>query len=347
LFGFFTAGALEFRQRRQLGRQAAPLLIAGGLLIAVMIGFRFQVGGDWENDLLIFDWAGTLNVSEALTYGDPAYTFLNYIAQWLGYDIWFVNLVCGLIFSWGLIRFARQQSNPWLAIVVAIPYLVIVVAMGYSRQGVAIGIIMAGMAQLERSSLIRFAVYIFFAAAFHKSAIVVLPLVALSAVRNRVLMGAMLAVLAVLLYYFFVQSTFDRMVTNYVEAQYSSQGAGVRIAMNIPPALIYLLAWKRFDLPQQQHKLWRNFALAALGALLLLFYLESSTAVDRLALYIIPLQLVVLSRLPQAFGAEGKPNGQYAAFVIAYSGLIQFVWLTYAANADNWLPFQFFPWDML
>lgn len=347
MFSVFTAGALEYRRRGTVGGQAAPLLMLGGLYIAVMVGFRWQVGGDWGAYEDIFTWSGTLKLSEALTLGDPAYTVLNWISNWLGFDIWFVNFVCGLIFAWGLVRFARRQANPWLAVVISVPYLVIVVAMGYSRQGVAIGIIMAGLASLERSSIARFAVYIFFAAAFHKSAIVVLPLVALSAVRNRLVVAFLLAVLAVLLYYFFVQSTFDRMVTNYVTAEYNSQGAAIRVSMNLLPAVIFLIFQKRFDFPPQQMKLWRNFSIATLVSLVFLFYLESSTAVDRLALYLIPLQLVVLSALPEAFGYKGKPNGQYIALVIAYSAAIQFVWLNYAAHADDWIPFQFFPYDLL
>ena len=229
----------------------------------------------------------------------------------------------------------------------SIPYLVIVVAMGYSRQGVAIGIIMAGLAVLDRTTIVRFAFYIFFAAAFHKSAIVVLPLVALSAVRHRLVMIGLLAMLAILLYYFFVQASFDRMVVNYVEAEYSSQGAGIRVAMNLLPAAIFLFYAKRFGFPEQQEKLWRNFSIAAFVSLLLLFYLESSTAVDRLALYLIPLQLVVLSGVPTAFGNKGRPNGQYVALVIAYSAMIQFVWLNYAAHAGDWLPYTFFPWEFL
>jgi hypothetical protein len=347
MFSVFTAGALEYRRRGAIGRQAAPLLALAGLYIAIMIGFRDQVGGDWGAYEEIFRFAATVKLSDALTLGDPAYTALNWISNWLGYDIWFVNFVCGLIFAWGLVRFARQQTNPWLAILIAVPYLVIVVAMGYSRQGVAIGIIMAGMAVLDRTSILRFAVYIFFATAFHKSAIVVLPLVALSVVRHRIVMIFLLACLAILLYYFFVQASFDRMFTNYVEAEYSSQGAAIRVSMNLLPAAIFLVFQKRFNLPLQQEKLWRNFSIAALVSLGLLFYLESSTAVDRLALYLIPLQLVVLSRLPEAFGTKGKPNGQYTALVIAYSAVIQFVWLNYAAHADDWVPFNFFPWDMI
>jgi hypothetical protein len=270
----------------------------------------------------IFAWSASLRLSETLELGDPAYTVLNWLANQLGYGVWFVNLVCGLIFAWGLVRFARVQANPWLAIVIAVPYLVIVVAMGYSRQGVAIGIIMAGMARLERSSLLRFAGYIFFAAAFHKSAIVVLPLVALSAVRHRLAMAGMLAVLAAMLYYFFVQASFDRMVTNYVTAEYNSQGAGIRVSMNLLPAAIFLLFPKRFQMSPQQKKLWRNFSIASFASL-------------------------VLSGVPEAFGAKGKPNGQYLALVIAYSAAIQYVWLNYAAHADDWLPYQLFPWEYL
>ena len=185
--------------------------------------------------------------------------------------------------------------------VVAVPYLIIVVAMGYSRQGVAIGIILAGMSQLERSSMLRFSIYIFFAAAFHKSAIVVLPLVALSAVRHRAVMAVVLAVLAIMLYYFFVQASFDKMMGNYIEQEYSSQGAAVRVSMNILPAAIYLAFWRRFRFPEQQHKLWRNFSVTALLALAALYYVGSSAAVDRLAFYIIPLKLLLLSTLQVKF----------------------------------------------
>ena len=84
--------------------------------------------------------------------------------------------------------------------------------------------------------------------------------------------------------------------------------------------------------------MWRNFSLAAWLFLLLLMVIPSSTAVDRLALYIIPLQLAVLSRLPRAFD-----SGLLRYAVMAYSALVLFVWLTFAKHADYWLPYQFYP----
>ena len=65
--------------------------------------------------------------------------------------------------------------------------------------------------------------------------------------------------------------------------------------------------------------------------------------VDRLALYLIPLQLIVFARLPMVFGTEGRRNGQLTLAIIAYSALVQFVWLTSADNADYWLPYKVYP----
>jgi hypothetical protein len=89
--------------------------------------------------------------------------------------------------------------------------------------------------------------------------------------------------------------------------------------------------------------LWRNFAIGAFVTLAMLFLIASSTIADRLALYLIPLQVFVFSRLPYAFPRKGKPDPLLVFAIVAYSGLVQFVWLTQAQHAGNWLPYKFFP----
>ncbi|MFL6857645.1 MAG: EpsG family protein, partial [Allosphingosinicella sp.] len=315
----------------------------GALAVAVMIGLRYHVGGDWEPYAQMFEDASWLDLREALTVGDPAYSALNWLVNALGLRIWAVNLVCGAIFAWGLVRFCAQQPNPWLAALAAIPYLVIVVAMGYSRQGVAIGIILAGLSRLEQGKLWAFTLYVIPAVLFHKSAIVVLPIAALSVRQSRLVTLLIMLLFGIMLYYLFIQSSIDRLVTNYIDAQYDSGGAAVRIAMNIPPALLFLLLQRRIAAgDEQQRKLWRNFSIAACAAMVLLFVISSSTAVDRMALYLIPLQLYVLSRLPDAIG-RGRTSGLVLAGVILYSAAVQFVWLNYARHAELWVPYRVYP----
>lgn len=345
LFSVFAAGALQYGRQPTREIQAAPLLAAGGLFVVILIGLRFNTGADWNTYIELFDNFRYLGVGQILTMGDPGYGLVNWAAQTAGLGIWSVNLVCAAIFGFGLITFVRHQPNPWLAVCVAVPYLIIVVAMGYTRQAVAIGLIMAALTAWEKQSLARFAFYMLLAASFHKTAVVVIPLVALTGERHRFVIGAFMSVMAFLLYSWFLEASLDRLVTNYIEQEYfTSQGAAIRVGMNLVPATIFLLLEKRFGLSESQRKLWRNFSFTAFALLAVLIALPSNTAVDRVALYILPLQLFVLSRLPDAFPVrDGGRNPQLVLLVIVYSAVIQFTWLNYAAHAAYWLPYHFYP----
>lgn len=320
-----------------------PLLLAVALFTTVMIGFRYQVGGDWINYLRIFSYARYADIWEAARFADPAYAILNRLAHMMGAEIWFVNLVCAAIFTWGLVSFCAKEPNPWLGMVVAIPYLVIVVGMGYTRQAAAIGLILIGLSQLEKGSIFRFALYAVVAASFHKSGIAVLPLVALGSARGRLAHGALLGILGILIFYVFVERGMAGITNSYFNQQYDAQGAAVRVLMNIIPATIFLLFMNRFDITPAQRVLWRNFSIGAFVTLAMLYLIESSTIADRLALYLIPLQIFVFSRLPYAFPRNGKPEPLLVMMVVAYSAAVQFVWLTQAQHAGYWIPYRFFP----
>ena len=343
LFTLFAAGSLQYRGRGMATTGAMPGLGAACFLVVLMIGFRYEVGGDWGAYQKMSDGVRHLKLPAVVGMGDPGYMLLNWIAVGIGVEIWFVNLICGLIFGWGLMKFARRQPNPWLALAVAVPYLVIVVAMGYARQAVAIGIILAALGEVERRSILRFAGYVLLAAAFHKSAVIVIPLVALAASRNRVTTAILLTATAILLYYLFVADSVDELFTNYVAAEYSSQGAAIRILMSVVAALIFLVFRRRFKLTQQSDTIWKNFSIASLVALALLLSSPSSTAIDRLSLYLLPLQIFVFSRIPDVSGIRGKANPQLLLAVLLYSALVQFVWLNFADHSEYWVPYRLYP----
>jgi hypothetical protein len=68
----------------------------------------------------------------------------------------------------------------------------------------------------------------------------------------------------------------------------------------------------------------------------LFFLVPSTAALDRIALYLIPLQLAVLSRPKSIFPNEGI--GTF--LVILYCAAIQFTWLNYAHHARFWVPYH-------
>lgn len=343
LFAIPTLVSFTERPRAMLATMNARGLVWVLVPIALMIGLRWQVGGDWGNYARQFERASGLSFSEVFTAGgDPGFVLVNWIAARLGGDIWLVNLACGALFVAGLGSLLRGQPRPWLGLVVAIPYLIIVVAMGYSRQAVAIGFAMlAFVALTEKRSTVWFAVYVLLAASFHKTAILLFPIAALTADRGRLWAAFWLGAAALAGYVAFLSDSIDRLWYGYVEAEYDSQGALIRTAMNALPALIFLAYRRKFaPEPGLARKLWTNVSLVALFFVVLLVVSPSSTAVDRLGLYIIPLQLFVLGRLPDALGSSPRARQSLTLAVIGYSAAVQFVWLTMASHAQYWLPYQ-------
>jgi hypothetical protein len=350
LFAYFAVGALVADSlAAQVPTGAAPggrrmpaLMIfrLGALIMIVIIGLRYNVGGDWQEYQFMYFRAGPLEFSEALSLGDPAYELANWVAYQLDTDIWLVNLICATVFVWGLYRFCQTQPAPWLSAMVAVPYLVIVIAMGYTRQAVALGLLMGGIANfLRRGGALRFAVYVVGAALFHKTAVIAFPVVALATERNRLVNTLVVLAGGILLYDMFLGDAMDNFVQNYVRAAYSAQGAAIRIAMNMLATILLWLTRRKLQWTTLEWRVWRNFSLASVGSFAFLIISPSSAAVDRISLYIIPLQVAVLGRIPLIF----KSRNFGTTVVVGYCFLVEFVWLNFAQFSSKWLPYQFFP----
>ena len=333
---FFVIGTLASRTGVQ-SRGSFYGLILGGVVLVIVVGLRDQVGGDWGAYQKMFRHAELIDFTGMLALGDPAYQFLNWVVQRLEWPFWVINLSCASIFIWGLVRFSFAQRNPWLAMLVAVPYLVIVVAMGYTRQAVAIGIILLGLAAMHRgTSVLKFGIYVLVAALFHKTAVVAILLVALTGERNKFINIMIVAAGAVLLYDSLLRNSMDNLMLNYVDAKYSSQGAYIRIALCIVPAAMFLAFRRRLGFAPHEMSLWRNASFAAFIALFALMITPSSTAVDRISLYLLPLQLAMMAQLPRILSSENLAKFALIAYAIA----IQFTWLNYATNAYYWLPYH-------
>ena len=324
---------------RPVGKSLEFSWLMAGVLLALLIGLRYQVGGDWVTyESHYLDMVGA-PLSEVLERGDPGYYLLNWLSAQVGGGVYLVNLVSGALFSVGLAAFCRQQPRPWLALAVAMPYMVIVVSMGYSRQGVALGLAMLGMVGLARKSNVQFVLCVALAATFHKSAVVLVPLAVLATPRGRLWTGLWVGIAAAVLYYLLLADSVDNLVTNYIDAEYQSEGAAVRIAMNALPAVLLLLLRKRFTWQPAERNLWISMALLALASVGWLFVSSSSTAVDRLALYLIPLQLFVFARLPDLM-SRGRDRRNWVIAVVAYYAAVLFVWLTFATHSYAWVPYH-------
>ncbi len=320
----------------QVNKKLIPWILIG-ILFALFIGYRDEVGGDWGTYLRHFNNMGYYTVEEILKRSDPGYYLINWFMSDWGSEIYSVNLICGAIFIIGLIIFARRQPNPWLALAVAVPYLIVVVAMGYTRQGVALGFVFWSLAALDNKHFKQFLILVALAATFHKSAVLMIGLGIFLQGNGRIFRVLAVGFVGFGIYTAFLAQHQEQLWESYVTVQMQSQGAMIRVAMNFIPSVIFLLYRKEWKKEFKDYPFWVMIALGSLASVILVNF--ASTAVDRIALYFTPIQVVVYARLP--FLLRNKFNPKTITFgILAFYLLVLYVWLNYATHARYWVPYN-------
>ena len=320
------------QRKRQVATWATIFVI-----FIIFVGFRHEVGGDWGNYLRSYNALGGLNFEEAVLSTDIGYAFVSWLASQLGYGIYAVNFICGTIFISGLIMFCRQQANPWLAFTIAVPYVVNVIAMGYTRQGVALGLLFMAIVSLERQSFKTYLMYIIAATLFHKTALLMIPLGLFLYGKGRLARAVAIIATAYGLWDLLLAESQERLWSSYIDVNMQSEGARIRVFMNVVPALILLLYRKRWRRIFPNYGFWVWLSIGSIISVPLVEY--ASTAVDRIALYLTPVQIAVFSRL--AWLIKGRsPSVELTTGIVACYALVLFVWLNYALHAKYWLPYK-------
>ena len=65
------------------------------IVISLMVGFRYQVGGDWESYLDKLQSVSYGFYEALFESGDPGYNLINWLSLFYG-GIFFVNFICGI-----------------------------------------------------------------------------------------------------------------------------------------------------------------------------------------------------------------------------------------------------------
>jgi len=309
------------------------------IFISFLIGFRYQIGGDWFPYVEHYNQCKNISILEALKLGDSGYMSLNWIMAQLDIGIVGVNLFCGVVIAYALIFFANRQTFPWLSLGVAIPYFIIVISMGYARQAVATAFIMLAYTQWNKEPW-KFIVLVVIGAMFHKTAILVLIFSPVILNGSIWLKTSTIIILFPAMYFLFLADSLAEMQHGYAgggENNMKSEGGAIRVMMNIIPAILFMLFYKKFQ-EFEDFKLWLYISIASM--LSFVFVGTFSTAVDRLAVYLIPIQMMVYGRLP-IFIPNAIFQTLFIIGIISMYAIIMYVWLNFATNAMYWVPYKF------
>ena len=320
---------------------AQGLGYAGFLLFYTLLAaFRFETGGDWLAYENIFDAIRYDTLGFAISFTDPLFGLVNWLSAQLGTGIYLVNGVCAGLLGLGVIAAARRLREPWLAITIAVPYLLIVVGLGYVRQGAAIGLILLAIAAFDQSRPVRTALTLLIAAGFHSTAVIVFPLFAYAIARRHKLLAVLFAALGVGVFLLVLAPRLDTFETGYIEAAYESGGALTRLLMSLLPSALLLLRWRHIGASDKVRSVWIGIALANFAALAALAVSPSSTAVDRLALFFSPAQMVAFGEFRDLVPLADRFAPLARVLLIGLAGLVQVIWLVFATHAEYWVPYQ-------
>jgi hypothetical protein len=343
LFAYPALLALAYpTTSRPSSRNAAQLLAFAGFVVfySLVAGLRYEIGGDWGNYQEIYDDIATDSLSYAVTLTDPLYGLTNWLSAQAGLSMYFVNGVCAFLLVIGVVRIAGSFRDPWLAVTMAVPYLLIVVGLGYIRQGAAIGMLLMAIATFERGKVIRTIVYLLIGVGFHTTAVMVFPLFALTLARRNRTLAILLAGVSVAAYYILVVPRFDKFQAGYIEGELDSTGAFARIMMSFVPSVLLLLRFSKFGASPRVRSIWWSAAVANVIALVALGLSPSSTAVDRAGLYFSIAQIAVFGDFRNLLPLAERTAGLVRFGLIGVAALVQVVWLVFATNSIDWVPYQ-------
>ena len=305
----------------------------------IIIGFRDQVGADWDAYVNGFDITGNGTILQALSQPDPGYHLIEWLSGSLGLGIYGVNSFAAVVFICGLVGFCRDLPRPWLAFSISIPYLMIVVSMGYTRQGVAIGFILIALVSLHHGRVLVFLFYILIGSVFHKTAIIFLPLALLAGNGHKLIKFFFILFSILLVWFVFLQPSLEYFRAAYIEEEYTSRGAFIRTLINTAPAVAYLFLGGKFGINYLEYRIYKWLSIASIGLFFAYFLSPSSAAIDRIGLYLSPLQLVFFSYLPQLLVIRKHKIITTTAIILLYS-MILFLWLNYAIHNSFWIPYK-------
>lgn len=319
------------------------MLGASSFLAIIFVGFRDGVGADWDAYLYIHELANITPLADYLDMSDPGYMLTGWIFSQFGLDVWATNVVCAIILMTGIFSLACRTIYPNMFFLAALPYMIIVVGMGYSRQSASIGFTCLAMSflMIEKRVMIFFSVAA--SLAFHKSAaFAIAPIIATVGRRtwhNVLILALAVPAITVLV----VLEGYEVAKSVYIDPEYNSSGAMIRILQIFICGLWFLLVL-RHRLGHRPNNFFLMYAILGICALPAVLISPSSTLIDRLCLYLLPFQCYVLARTPEIFRCGGNRLIVQIS-IVAINVAIFSTWITSAKHLDRWLNYQNYIWS--
>ena len=271
------------------------------LLFSLFIfGFRYQIGGDWNNYYAAFMNIANFDFSQKMSpgfnpnkininnYEDSIIFYLLNISIGRTFNSFIVfNLICSIIFIYSINKFCKiLETSKYVMYGFFASYLSIVVHLGYVRQSLAIAFLALSFYFYFKNKITNSFFFIISTQTHIITSIFVPLFIKLKNIYLIILflaLGLILTIFAwekIYLYYYYYLGD---------GIHFQSRGAFVRVLINIPFFLVFFFLKKQLKISKKEN-LFFKISLIVLIISIFLLFTDKSTIADRLALQLILFQ---------------------------------------------------------
>ncbi len=348
--------SLEFTKRFDFLIKNRFLYFLLALLFIFFIGFRYEIGCDWDQYKGLFEKYNSFSFMEIIKGNyirgvrlqELGHIFITSISQ----NIYILNLIYSSLFTLPLFYFCFQLKRTYFSLLISYPYYIIVIGMGPIRQAACISLFMVSILLLSKRKYYQHIFFTLISALLHHSSILFNSLI-LGSFLNKLKkvkltkknIFILIFTLLVLLYSLpTVLSKFSFYIShyNYVDPKgvrliQPAKGAIFIWLINFFPSIIFLKNISKFNFEKSLNKIL--IILTTFEFLTFPIIFLNSVIAYRFLLYLFPSSILITSYIPELELLKIKKYF-YFNMIISLSFISLLVWLKFAFHASCWVPYK-------
>lgn len=344
IFIILILSFLGLSNKRYISNYDQNVLI---LLLSIFIGFRDEIGVDWFQYLEIFERFGYRSVDFILTTNEPLYFLINWFSANIGQDLILVNIICGLIFSIGLVKYCKEQPFSWIALLVSLPVLIIMCSLGYTRQSAAIGFWLIALTLLGKDYVAPSTFFIFISSLLHIPSLFLfsVPLSKLYTVIKKPKYYIPILIVTPIIYNLTKErfsTSFYGLLFNYSDMIGNYNGYLFRAILPVFASFVFLTNIGKFR-RIETNKIINIYKLLSYMTIIFVvigtIFNQYVVIVDRLGIYIYPIAIYVLTRIP-IIKLYNISSFSWRVLIVITTSCYTMFWLIFAVHASYFVPYR-------
>lgn len=204
-------------------------LILAFIFIALLSGFRYDIGNDyqiqaeiWDNLADSFQFEHSIeDIRLLLLTEEPATLLFTYLFHWAKRPSAYIFFIYSAITCFFIYKTVKRENSGTSAIFIFFTMCLIFQLWDWSRQAVAMSVVLYAYRYLEQSKLTKYILSIIIASCFHTSAIVMLLLYPIRNVDINKNIAIVIIAILVILAYTGILSYISQNILNFTSTQFS------------------------------------------------------------------------------------------------------------------------------